>query len=216
MRRYTILKSNKSIVIYDKLRKNFLSSMECEMIDWNETIAFQWALYPNKLLRKLAIPRVAIIIGNAIVTLSFIFITIHLFVNLRFYKMNPSIWDIASISLVSVLSTVLHELNHAIIASSVGGIVAEIGVQRRFFAYKTIVYFNTKKKMDICLFYSAGIVANMFLYNVGAMIFLYTRCAVFFYLAISNLVLIFFNALPISNKADGSNILFILLNRSHQ
>lgn len=172
---------------------------------------FRGAIYPNKIFGRIAIPRKIIIVSDVVVLMVFIYFIFMFFSNKNNFRINPLLWEIIMIPLSIFFSIFCHEINHAIIASCVGGVVAEIGVHCKPISYKTIVFFPQNNDVDMCLFFSAGIVANMILAIIGIFLYYQTHMVLFFFLIISNLVLILFNSIPFSKKNDGYRIMSTII-----
>lgn len=215
MKRYTHIKSKIDCAIYDKQCKRILSAEEISKTDLNERMPIKAAVYPNTLLRRIAIPRKLIVCWNIIIFTLFIIFSYLFFSDRNNFIISPSILEIIAIPFSVMLSIFVHELNHAIIASCIGGTVAEIGIHRKPISYKTIVFFSQKTDADMCLFYSSGIVANMMLADICIILYSFTKVVLFFFFIISNYVLILLNSIPISPQNDGYKILSIIRRHRH-
>lgn len=97
-----------------------------------------------------------------------------------------------------IVSILLHELSHAVIATGYGGFVAEIGIRKIKYGFKyytRVFWGNVPINNKIC-FLLGGIAMNMWLSSFGCFIVYRYKLVCGFFVYITNVLLVMLNIIP--------------------
>lgn len=118
--------------------------------------------------------------------------------------------------LVFLISLLLHEFGHIVMAISKGANVPEVGIglkNRKFLAYTKIIQLNKiKRKCDKVLVHIAGINVNIIIMDIALIIYSISDNIYFLFVAILDFTIALFN-FSIYYESDGADILKCLLEK---
>lgn len=168
-----------------------------------------FAIFPNQILSHIHLP--SWLITVSIISSFIIFIVLAvLFPKWIYPFQKKDFWPVIFIELpILIVSILLHELSHAVIATGYGGFVAEIGIRKIKYGFKyytRVFWGNVPINNKIC-FLLGGIAMNMWLSSFGCFIVYRYKLVCGFFVYITNVLLVMLNIIPQKKlNSDGYQI----------